>query len=129
RPYEDVQGGFQTRPYDVRDTGRNAPTHVDSPAGRLTLSGCSEGSSGQGAESSPTPSWGTREKPFEPDPGHAGEGTGQSVPSLPCIRPAEPNAAFVECRGNQRSSWPGLSRPSTPWPPDERRGCAGQARA
>src|ERR1700724_4320866 len=84
RPYEDL---------------RAAPVScVDSPAGRLTLSGCSEGSSGQGAESSPTPSWGTREKPFEPDPGHAGEGTGQSVPSLPCIRPAEPNAAFVKCR-------------------------------
>ena len=80
------------------DLSRYAPGCVDSPAGRLTLSGCSEGSSGQGAESSPSPSWGAREKPFEPDPGHAGEGTGQSVPSLPRIRPAEPNAAFVKCR-------------------------------
>ena len=31
--------------------------------------------------------------------------------------------------GDQSSSWPGLARPSTPWLPEERRGCAGQARA
>jgi hypothetical protein len=30
---------------------------------------------------------------------------------------------------DQKSSWPGLSRPSTPWLPGKRRGCAGQARA
>jgi len=28
---------------------------------------------------------------------------------------------------DQKSSWPGLSRPSTPGLPSERRGCAGQA--
>src|SRR5262249_3835700 len=66
-----------------------APTRVDTPGGGPTLDRSSEGSSGQGAESSLTRrrqpigvANRVPRKPFEPDPGHTGEGTGHlSMPT------------------------------------------------
>src|SRR5215510_343156 len=56
-------------------------TRVDTPAQGPTLGVRSEGSSGRELRNPPRPENQRRAawEPFEPDPGHAGEGTGHSV--------------------------------------------------
>src|SRR5262249_19670594 len=85
------------------------------------MSECSEGSSGQGAE---RPARSIPRGPFEPDPGHAGEGTGHDNSSFPAhlaFPRQAPRPAF-RCHRHRR---PGERRRL----PRDRRGGPAQPRA
>src|SRR5262245_4717729 len=94
---------------------------VDSRPRGPTLTGRSEGSSGQGAE---RPAELIPREPFEPDPGHAGEGTGHADNSLPANLALSRQASrpdFHRDRPRRPGEWRRLPR--------NRRGKSAQPRA